>query len=188
MAPRSVQIVPAGSRQVAPGIFQMTRRGARRGGSHHKKHKHHSRGPLPMMSQSFVRYVKLLNTFRGVAQNFTAPPWLNVPALLLYLHGQNKKDKGAMNVAKTMLLDTAAQRNPQIAALLNAGAGDLGMLGLLGGFGGGGFGGFGGGAPGPNQFRTQSAPDTGGGNDIVDTADAATDLINAVDDLNAEEV
>lgn len=179
---KSVQIVPAGSRQVAPGIFQLTRRGGSRGGArHHKKgHPTHHR-TLPLMSQSFVRYVKLLRSFRDVAKNFTAPNWVNVPALLLYLHGQNKKDKGAMNVGKTMLLDTAAQMNPQIGALLNAGAGDLGMLGLLGGFGGGG-GAFGGGAPGGQRM---SAPDNGGGgaNEIVADAGAATDLINAVEGL-----
>src|SRR2546425_201641 len=138
---RALQIVPAGARQVAPGIFQLTRRGGSRGGGkHHKKGHYKHRGPLPMMSQSFVRYVRLLEQFRKVAANFTAPSWLNVPALLLYMHGQNKHDKGAMNVAKTMMLDQAAQMNPQIAGLLQAGAGDLGMLGLLGGgFGGGGF-------------------------------------------------
>lgn len=183
---KSVQLVPAGARQVSPGIFQMTRRGGSRAGhSKHKPKKHY--GARPMMSQSFVRYVRLLNSFRNVAQSFTAPGWLNVPALLLYIHGQNKKDKGAMNVAKTMLLDTAAQRNPQIAALLNAGAGDLGMLGLLGGFGGGAGGAFGGGFPG--QIRPQTAPGGAGGaagsgvTEVVADARAATDLINAVNEV-----
>jgi len=187
---KSVQLVPAGARQVGPGIFQMTRRGGSRGGHKHKQK--HTRRALPMMSQSFVRYVRLLNSFRQVARSFTAPDWLNVPALLLYMHGQNKHDKGAMNVAKTMLLDQAAQRQPQIAALLNAGAGDLGMLGLLGGglFGGQPLGGAVGSPQGPRVIPQSDAGDGGFGGggiqEITQDVNDARDLIEAIRNQGGE--
>ena len=129
---KSVQLLPAGARQVANGVFQL--RGRRSGGGGGRKHHpHHKRPHVGLISPHAIRYAKLLAQFRNVARTFNAPNYVNVPGLLLYMYGQSKHDLGAMNVGRTMLVDTAMQLNPQLGALLEAGAGGMGFMGLLGG-------------------------------------------------------
>lgn len=182
MAGRALQIIPAGARPIAPGVFQLSRRhhGARSGkgkGKKHGGHRHQS-----WLAQRQIKYAAVLQFGRALqAKQFTnVPAWINFPALILYLWGQNKRDKGAISVAKALQYDTMASGfgvSSMMGLMIQSGLSG-GFLGGVGAFGSGG------GIPSVKGISDQSGGGGGGGgNDLAANATAAAALINAVENV-----
>lgn len=171
---RALQIIPPGARQVAPGVWQQ--RAPRRHGGHgkHKKHGHGPKRKVSMLAQRQIKYAAVLQFADALQaqQRIQVPNFISFRALVLYIWGQNKHDKGAISTAKTMQYDKMAG-NWGIGSMMQMAMGQAMSGGM---FGGGGA--FGGGAPigGP---RGISAPDNSSGTNSQQVADA-TALIDSL--------
>jgi len=133
---RMVQIVPAGARQVAPGVFQ-ARGGRRGGGGGHKKHhkKHHGFRSTSMFGGSAAKALQLYSQVIG-----KLPAGMSA-GFFLYQWGASHHNLGVQNIGKFLWLQSMAASNPSILQMLSMGGGGDPMMMMLsgGGTGGGNF-------------------------------------------------
>ena len=108
MAGRALQIIPPGARQVAPGVYQMTRRRSSGVGRHHHK-KHHATRHVGILSAPQIKYAAVMQFADALQakQNIQVPNFLSFRGLVLYFWGVQKRNKGAISTAKAMLYDRA---------------------------------------------------------------------------------
>lgn len=95
----ALQIVPAGARQIAPGVFQQ--RGRRGGAVAHKKKSKVGGSKHSFFARQWVWFALAL-MLGEVAQATifrNTPKWMSVPALILYAYGKAKNKPGAVNAA-----------------------------------------------------------------------------------------
>jgi hypothetical protein len=133
---RMVQIIPAGARQVAPGVFQQ--RGGRRGHGGGKKHHHHRRGGFRSTSMFGGSAAKALQLYAQI--NGRLPSGMNV-GFFLYQWGASRHNLGVQNIGKFLWLQSMAATNPAILQMLSMGGGGDPMMMMLSGGAGGPFGG-----------------------------------------------
>lgn len=95
----ALQIIPAGARQVAPGVFQA--RGRRSGPSKKSHAKKSGGGKHGFFARQWVWFAFALMLGEVAQQTMfrNAPGWMSVPALILYAYGTAKKKPGAINAA-----------------------------------------------------------------------------------------
>jgi hypothetical protein len=130
---RMVQILPAGARQISPGVFQA--RAARRGGGGGRKHHHkHHRGfrSASMFGGSAAKALALYSQING-----RLPAGMNA-GFFLYQWGASHHNLGVQNIGKFLWLQSMAATNPAILQMLSMGGGDPMMM-MLGGAGGSSF-------------------------------------------------
>lgn len=171
----ALTIVPAGAKQIAPGVFQeRARRAASRAVSHPKKHPLAKRGKHGFWSRQWVWFAFALVLGEVAEELFFAgaPAWLSVPALILFAYGKTKNKPGAVNAAyaiQGMKLASALGITGTISGLLKQNMSGGGFLGLK----------LGSATPGPLNVQPASvgAPGSAG--------NTSTDVANAIALANA---
>lgn len=94
----SLQLVPAGSKQIAPGVWTSPRRRGHGGGRHHAKGKKKG-GKHSFWSKQWVWFAiaLVIGEILEATVFSAAPAFLSIPGLVLIAYGQSKKKPGAVN-------------------------------------------------------------------------------------------
>jgi hypothetical protein len=124
---RSVTIIPAGARQVSPGVFQQRGRRSHGGGGGRKRH--HRRGfrSASMFGGSAAKALALYSQING-----RLPAGMS-PGFFLYQWGASHHNLGVQNIGKFLWLQSMAAQNPAILQMMSMGGGDPMMMMLSGG-------------------------------------------------------
>lgn len=99
MAGAALQIVPAGAKQIAPGVYQAPRARRGRGGRLKKAFRRSSKHGFFSRQWFWFALALVLGEVFGRTLLKSMPRWISVPALLLYAYGVAKKKPGAINAA-----------------------------------------------------------------------------------------